>query len=653
MFKLFVLFLLHAHTLNSHSLKTLTHTQLPEGSLLRVGSFNSNSNSDLLFFDSSINAFKIVKWKKYFTDFETETITLLTQNAPSTAISKITSLLSYDFNDNGFTDVLLYSNDTDAKTKTIILITKSEHSFTSSFITLEDTPQASDEQLSSLSLVFDVKLSTTVLLGTYYNSAKKSAVIYRLNLNTPKNTLSPKDVFVEFTNIDLSKYNNQEKLNNGKLVEIIQNDINGDNISDLLFIYNDTIKVAYSSNFGKNLQEIKPAREFDRVMVRSIKRNALPSIIAIKNSVYKSTDELNNANTVDVKTETAYIDVYHLKPQNVNSDSVFYEMKDALSKEVQIEGSKDTIDIPGIVDVERVTFSDINIEGNLEIVVPMFPNESERSKQSNGENNGSIDSHGGGKSGENKKEVRFYERDSNGKYIVIETIKNAHSAAFLFINSPILLISNVGSGDNKDKITNTFKEIVYPENHYYLRVTSLHVSTFNINDLPNLGEEGKKALQKRKKGAKFNASCLGTCILFDTRDFKNKNNRASHSITHSSMPFSLELPYLIVGIGPDLNCIDKLMVSLPVDVDNLDKKKMWFKEELYGLPNSHYLIHMVDPNDPDSWEVSLDSKPSSALAMVILVVFIIILCMGSIICYLKYKERKDDFMVDGINNQLF
>ncbi|XP_059928257.1 T-cell immunomodulatory protein isoform X1 [Gadus macrocephalus] len=139
-----------------------------------------------------------------------------------------------------------------------------------------------------------------------------------------------------------------------------------------------------------------------------------------------------------------------------------------------------------------------------------------------------------------------------------------------------------------------------------------------------------------QKVTPFGVNQPGPYVMYTTVDSNGNLKNASAGQLSQSAHLSLQLPYIVLGLGRSANFLDHLYVGIPRPPGETDIRR---KEWTAIIPNSQLIVIPYPHNQPRSWSAKLYLTPSSivlltAIALIGVCVFILI-----IIGILHWKEK--------------
>ncbi|XP_061670819.1 T-cell immunomodulatory protein isoform X1 [Syngnathoides biaculeatus] len=138
----------------------------------------------------------------------------------------------------------------------------------------------------------------------------------------------------------------------------------------------------------------------------------------------------------------------------------------------------------------------------------------------------------------------------------------------------------------------------------------------------------------------FGVNQPGPYVMYTTVDSNGYLKNASAGQLSQSAHFSLQLPYIVLGLGRSANFLDHLVVGIPRRPGEAQEFR---KQEWTAIiPNSQLIVIPYPHNQPSSWSAKLYLTPSNsvlltAIALIGVCVFILV-----IIGILHWQEKKAD-----------
>lgn len=171
--------------------------------------------------------------------------------------------------------------------------------------------------------------------------------------------------------------------------------------------------------------------------------------------------------------------------------------------------------------------------------------------------------------------------------------------------------------------------------YYSNDCTSLYYSFLRVNVVSGLCTNSEKefACPKEKELA------LGTNPYGPQCCFKGplKGQHVCSAQLSQSAHFAMQLPFMVFGLGDDLNVVNELTVSIP-NGNQGSRKRGWDE----NIPGSNLIVVPFPPNDPQAWAIRVYIN-MSVYSIVSIAFFIGLSILLVIIIYiLHYRERRED-----------
>lgn len=138
----------------------------------------------------------------------------------------------------------------------------------------------------------------------------------------------------------------------------------------------------------------------------------------------------------------------------------------------------------------------------------------------------------------------------------------------------------------------------------------------------------------RKSASVYGTNLPGPKVFYVTTTQEGDPRKAVATQIPQSAHFSLNLPYVIFGLGRTPNFIDTLTVQI------YGKDRQWTQL----IPNSQMVVIPYPIKDPYSWKVQLFVTPSKLIVQSVLALLATCILISFIIAALYWKERKEDHL---------
>lgn len=138
----------------------------------------------------------------------------------------------------------------------------------------------------------------------------------------------------------------------------------------------------------------------------------------------------------------------------------------------------------------------------------------------------------------------------------------------------------------------------------------------------------------RKFARSYGTNLPGPKVLYETTTQEGDPRKAVATQMPQSAHFSLNLPYVIFGLGRTPNFIDTLTVQV------YGKDRDWTQL----IPNSQMVVIPYPITEPYKWKVQLFVTPSKLIVQSVLALLATCIVISFIIAALYWKERKEDHL---------
>ncbi|XP_077982231.1 T-cell immunomodulatory protein-like [Glandiceps talaboti] len=128
----------------------------------------------------------------------------------------------------------------------------------------------------------------------------------------------------------------------------------------------------------------------------------------------------------------------------------------------------------------------------------------------------------------------------------------------------------------------------------------------------------------------------GPIIHYQTTDPEGNQQYNAAAQMSQSAYFSLQLPFVVMGLGQTPNFIDYLTVGIPFK--DTPKKHTWTQT----IPNSQLIAIPHPPDDPSKWKSKLIVTPSPLIYMTAGVLAATCLFIAAIVGILHWREKRED-----------
>ncbi|XP_070574655.1 T-cell immunomodulatory protein-like [Ptychodera flava] len=128
----------------------------------------------------------------------------------------------------------------------------------------------------------------------------------------------------------------------------------------------------------------------------------------------------------------------------------------------------------------------------------------------------------------------------------------------------------------------------------------------------------------------------GPMIRYQTTDPDGNQQFCAAGQLSQSAYFSLQQPFVLMGLGQTPNFIDYLTVGIPFT--DTPKKHTWTQL----IPNSQLIAIPYPPDDPSKWTSKLLVRPSPLIYMTAGVLGATMLFIGAVVGILHWREKRED-----------
>ncbi|XP_071482439.1 T-cell immunomodulatory protein-like [Diadema antillarum] len=133
----------------------------------------------------------------------------------------------------------------------------------------------------------------------------------------------------------------------------------------------------------------------------------------------------------------------------------------------------------------------------------------------------------------------------------------------------------------------------------------------------------------------------GPAVRYDTTSSTGNTQKSGGSQLSQSAYFSLQLPYVLLGLGQNPNFVDYLRVGVPAAVSDSGRNSR-VHEWTSIIPNSQLIVIPSPLDQPDDWISKILIVPGQS----VLLTGVVLICTCAVLALtaagLHYKERKDD-----------
>jgi integrin alpha FG-GAP repeat containing protein 1 len=138
-------------------------------------------------------------------------------------------------------------------------------------------------------------------------------------------------------------------------------------------------------------------------------------------------------------------------------------------------------------------------------------------------------------------------------------------------------------------------------------------------------------------------------IQIESESFEYKTFKLYASQLSQSSHLSLQLPYVIFGLGSTPNFVDRLTVGVYVN----DIKEVLRRDWPSIIPNSQLVINVNPRNDIQYWKLQLFLTPSKNILFTGISLGSTMICLIIVIIFLQYREKKIDEKERKLESQRF
>ncbi|XP_041455284.1 T-cell immunomodulatory protein-like [Lytechinus variegatus] len=133
----------------------------------------------------------------------------------------------------------------------------------------------------------------------------------------------------------------------------------------------------------------------------------------------------------------------------------------------------------------------------------------------------------------------------------------------------------------------------------------------------------------------------GPMVRYDTTSSIGQPQMTGGSQLSQSAYFSLQLPYVLLGLGQNPNFVDTLMVGVPGPTDG-ETKNPRVHQWTSVIPNSQLIVIPYPLDKPNDWITKILIIPGQSVLLtgVVLISTCVVLALTA--AFLHLKERKDD-----------
>ncbi|ESO02178.1 hypothetical protein HELRODRAFT_154098, partial [Helobdella robusta] len=117
-----------------------------------------------------------------------------------------------------------------------------------------------------------------------------------------------------------------------------------------------------------------------------------------------------------------------------------------------------------------------------------------------------------------------------------------------------------------------------------------------------------------------------------------EEQRSCASQMSQTSHFSLQLPFILFGLGQTPNFVDEVVITLPQIFNRTTRQKNWTQI----IPNSQLLVNPYRPNTPNTWTMQLFVTPSKAIYTTAAVLGATCIGLVFLVGALLIVEKKED-----------
>ena len=149
---------------------------------------------------------------------------------------------------------------------------------------------------------------------------------------------------------------------------------------------------------------------------------------------------------------------------------------------------------------------------------------------------------------------------------------------------------------------------------------------------------GGRGNEKCKFGQSLNygANLPGPTIEYTTLGSNGENQESIANQLSQSAHQSLQLPYVVFGLGHVPNFIEKLTITLA------SNKKVGRASMENVIPNSQLILIPYPPDDPSEWRFQLLLTPSDIIWKFAIALFSVVIVLAIVVLILQYQEKRED-----------
>jgi len=112
---------------------------------------------------------------------------------------------------------------------------------------------------------------------------------------------------------------------------------------------------------------------------------------------------------------------------------------------------------------------------------------------------------------------------------------------------------------------------------------------------------------------------------------------------------TLELPYVIIGLGATPNFVEKLTVAIPPN----EKSNMLVRTYTQMIPNSQVVVVPSPLMDPNKWHSRLFITPSRMILHTGIALGVTLVVLAGVLAVLQYREKIEDDKERKVQSQKF